>query len=184
MAGQSRKKSLYSLSPEQAREDEVEGSEATLSKSKEGIEFSVRTSRLTPGNAYTVWIMAFNDPDACGGANAPPGHMCGPEDMGNPDAGFSLMFGAGKLVEGETETFTGGRMTGDKSGVEVGDGLADAEKAEIHFRVRDHGPAQPGMEKEQITTIGGGCSDESVPIPGGSGKRGNYSCRDVQATGI
>jgi hypothetical protein len=182
MAGD--KKSFHLLSPEQARQDEVEGSEATLSKSKDGLKFSVTTSRLTPGNAYTVWIMAFNNPEACGGNNAPPGHRCGPDDMGNPEAGFSLMFGAGKLVDGESETFEGSRTQGDRSGVEVGDGLTDAGKAEIHLRVRDHGPAQAGFEKEQITTIGGGCTDESVPIPGGSGKRGNYNCRDVQTTGI
>ena len=184
MAGQSGKKSFYSLSPEQAREEEIEGSEATISSTKEGVEFSVKTSKLTPGNAYTVWIMAFNNPDACGGTNAPPGHRCGPDDMGNPDAGFSLMFGEGKLADGDTETFQGKRTTGDSSGVEVGTGLGDSEKAEIHLRVRDHGPVQAGVENDQITTIGGGCLDESVPIPGGSGARGNYNCRDIQATGI
>jgi hypothetical protein len=176
---------LYSLSPEGAREARVEGSEGTLSRTEDGIEFSIETSGLLPGDGYTVWIMAFNNPEACQDPNAPPGFRCGMTDMQNPDAGFSLMYGgAGSFADSESVTFRGGKAKGDRSGVEFdGLGLTNPRGAEVHLRIRDHGPAQPGLEEDQIGTIGGGCTDESTP-PGGSGARGTYHCRDVQATGM
>lgn len=175
---------LHSLSPEGARETEVEGSEATVSQTEDGIEFSIETSGLVAGNGYTVWIMAFNNPDACRDPNAPPGFRCGMADMENPDAGFSLIRGAGSFADGDSGAFRGTKAKGDPAGVEFdGPGLTNTRGAEVHLRLRDHGPAQPGLEKDQTGTIGGGCTDESTP-PGGSGKRGTYHCRDVQATGI
>lgn len=185
MAKDAWKGRLHSLSADGMRDGEVEGSEATVSQSEDGIEYSVMTSGLTPGNAYTLWVMAFNNPATCSDPNAPPGFRCGGADMENADAGFALMWGgAGAFAEGESATFEGRRAKGDMSGVELDTpGLTNPAEAEIHFRVRDHGPRQPGLEDEQITTLQGGCTEESMP-PGGTGKRGTYLCRDVQATGI
>jgi hypothetical protein len=175
---------LYGLSPDGDREAAVSGSQATVRRDGDAVEIELKTSELTAGNAYTVWVMAFNDPSACRSTTAPPGFRCGAEDMGNADVGFGLMFGgAGGFADGETMEFRGRRVAGDPSGVELGTaGLRDAGRAEIHLRVRDHGPAQPGLADAQVSTIMGGCTDDAPP--GGSGTRGNYPCRDVQATGL
>lgn len=176
--------SLFTLSAEGAREGQVDGSEATISGTDDSIEFAIKTSGVVPGNGYTVWVMLFNNPDMCGDPNAPPGFRCGGADMENPDAAFSLMWGgAGSFAKDELVTFEGSRAKGDMSGVEAGPGLTDPRGAEIHLRIRDHGPAQEGLEQDQITTLGGGCTEDSPP-GFGSGERGSYPCRDVQATGI
>ena len=176
---------MYTLTQEGMRDAEVQGSRATLSKTEEGIEYSITTSGLVPGNGYTVWVMAFNGPSACAGADAPEGFRCGGSDMGNPDAGFSLIYGGdGKFAQSETETFRGRVAKGDTGGVELDTGpLTAPAAAEVHLRIRDHGPAQPGMEEDQIRTLQGGCTEDAPP-GGGGGQRGSYPCRDVQASGI
>jgi hypothetical protein len=176
---------LYELSEDGMRAMQVPGSEATVSRDDDGISYRITTSGLTPGNAYTVWVMAFNNPSACAGADAPEGYRCGGSDMGTADAGFSLSYGGdGKFAESETVTFEGRVAKGDTGGVELDTGpITDPGGAEVHIRIRDHGPAQPGMEEDQIRTLQGGCTEDAPP-GGGGGKRGTYPCRDVQATGI
>ncbi|HEY8868198.1 MAG TPA: hypothetical protein VIM30_02265 [Candidatus Limnocylindrales bacterium] len=177
--------SLYELTLEQARGSAVAGSQATVRRSGDTVDFEIRTSGLTPGNAYTVWLMAFNNPNACKGDGAPNAFRCGPGDMGNPEAGFTLMFGGtGGVADSDTMEFRGQHAQGDGAGVELGTpGLLDAAAAEVHLRVRDHGPAQPGLEEDQVATLMGGCTDDSPP-GAGSGRHGTYPCRDVQATGM
>src|SRR5712691_299925 len=103
------------------------GSEASITRRDGEIEFSVRTRGLTPGHAYTLWVMAFNDPGACTSEGSPPGFRCGRNDMGNPAAGFTLMFGgAGEFVTRDSAEFKGKRKKGDITGVELGTpGLTD-----------------------------------------------------------
>ncbi|MFQ6027722.1 MAG: hypothetical protein ACE5Q6_09545, partial [Dehalococcoidia bacterium] len=57
-------------------------------------------------------------------------------------------------------------------------GLYDAEKAEVHLVVRDHGPVIPLMEQAQLSTFGGACNAETDPT--GVGPLGDNSCADVQ----
>lgn len=176
--------SLYELTQDGSRGAAVRDAQARIERTGQGVEFDIETTGLTPGNGYTVWLMAFNNPSACQGVGAPAGFRCGPDDMGNPDAGFGLLFsGAGGFANSETMSFRGQRVLGDADGVELGTaGLREAG-AEIHVRVRDHGPVQPGLEHDQIGTLMGGCTDTSAP-GAGSGGHGSYECRDVQATGI
>jgi hypothetical protein len=175
---------FYKLT-EQGRGEPVANSEASIRRTGDVVEVDVHAAGLTPGNAYTLWLMAFNNPAACAGTDAPPGFRCGPSDMGNPEAGFGLAFGgSGGFAEGSTMEFHGRRMVGDSTGSELGTAdLADATGAEVHVRIRDHGPAQPGLESDQVATLMGGCRDDAAP-GAGSGRHGDYPCRDIQATGI
>jgi len=52
---------------------------ADLKRSKEGVNLTVRTTGLEPGNAYTIWWVIFNDPEAC----SPTG--CSDADFGTAD---------------------------------------------------------------------------------------------------
>ena len=40
--------------------------EATLKRSKEGVNVTIHTTELGPGNAYTIWWIIFNNPDCPG----------------------------------------------------------------------------------------------------------------------
>ena len=45
-----------------------------------------------------------------------------------------------------------------------GEGLIDAQEAEIHILLRSHGPAIPGIVNEQIDSYLGGCTDNFDPL--------------------
>ncbi|MGB5229766.1 MAG: hypothetical protein WBN55_15970 [Eudoraea sp.] len=147
-------------------ESGVEGS-ATLHRNKNGITVNVKTSGLTPGYAYTLWIVAFNNQD---GVCDPTG--CTPGD--SVDAEAEIMYGAGHVVGGSGKgNFSAHLNENDVSGsvnvehfeIPTVGGMMDAQKAEIHVVVRCHGPAIPGMIKEQIQSYDGGCD--------------MYECNDV-----
>lgn len=163
----------------------IEGSNAAYTNGAEEITFSVDTNGLTEGHAYTIWLMVFNHPENCLGPDGSNGLQCGQTDHFNPMAGFSVMYGTGEWAEGEAVHFEGTREGNSPlaipSDVLIGPGLVNPAGAEVHFRVRDHGPEQECCADDQVTTIGGGCTLMSSLI--GPGERGDYECADVQATG-
>lgn len=131
---------------------EVDGASATIHRSNNGVTINVKTSDLTPGNAYTMWVVVFNDPGKCiDGCNGP--------DLGM--ANGDVMYGTGHVVGGNGKgNFSAHLSEGDVSGSvfpQPSLGLIDAQTAEIHIVVRDHGPKIPGMVSEQISSISGGC---------------------------
>ena len=125
---------------------------ATINRNKNGVTVNVKTSGLTRGDAYTLWVVAFNDPGKCiDGCNGP--------DLGR--ANGDVMYGTGHVVGGNGKAnFSAHISVGD-----VGDfdtGIIDPLTAEIHIVVRTHGEAIPGMIDEQIHTfLGGGCTFQS-----------------------
>jgi len=139
--------------------DMEEVGSSNLARRDNGVSFIIKTTGLNPGNTYTLWMAVFNNPAECDGG-------CDGSDLGNPDVQGDLLYSAGSLAGGTGKaTFAGSRKVGDTDGseaVEIFDldmsyGIIDSRKAEIHFVVRDHGPKIPGLMREQISTIGGGC---------------------------
>jgi len=114
---------------------------ATLHRSKNSITGNIKTSGLTPGNAYTVWIIIFHAGDVF----------------------IDVLYGTGHVVGSDgTANFSVHLNEGDNSGSLVGGaGLTDAQSEGIHLLIRDHGPAIPGMVDEQIHTVGGGCDQNT-----------------------
>jgi hypothetical protein len=118
------------------------------------IEVQGRTRQLTPGYAYTIWAIVYNDPFACNG-------LCDGDDSGV--AGRSVFWsGIGFIANNkgrarfETELIEG-YLPGE---IRTGEGLTDAGMAEIHFVIRCHGPAatdDPDLLEAQLTTFDGGC---------------------------
>lgn len=153
---------------------EVERSTLTLVRTDSGVSFTVATSGLVPGHAYTVWVMIFNRPQFC--ANPPrDGLRCGLEDLGSDLVGASVTYGAGNVVGGAGRaSFAGRQAVGDTSTALFGPGLTDARGAEVQVRIRDHGPAVPGLVDDQVHTFNGGC-DQGQPNEG--------LCEDVQTSG-
>ena len=128
---------------------------SNLTLRNNGVSFSIKSTQLIPGNAYTLWMAVFNNPEECGNDG------CGAADLGNPDVQGDVLYSAGSLSGGTGKaTFAGNRNAGDNSGSLFGPdapGIIDTHKAEIHFVIRDHGPKIPGAIREQISTVGGGC---------------------------
>jgi hypothetical protein len=66
-----------------------------------------------------------------------------------------------------------------------GNGYQNAQEAEVHLAIADHGPVIPDMAETMIGSYRGGCTDESLPagVPDtarGDGAPGPNTCRMVQ----
>lgn len=131
--------------PDRAMVTDLEGvavGRSMLIRSADGVRARITTGGVEAGHAYTVWAVVFNSPENCLGG-------CGSDDLANPDVEAYSLLGAGGLVRTGVATF-GVRL-------DAGEELTDPMGAEIHFVVRSHGPAIPGMIDEQTTTLNGGC---------------------------
>jgi len=155
-AGQPERAEVRTLPPP----GEVAG-EATLVRSPDGASFTFQTSSLEQGHVYTIWFVAFNEPEGCGGP-------CSGAVFMNPDlieaAKAGSLYGAGHVVGGSGRaTFSGHRAVGapadtDPQGAgEIGYPLLDPENAEIHLVLRTHGEKIPGMTSDQLSSFNGGC---------------------------
>jgi hypothetical protein len=130
-----------------------------LVRTPNGISFTYQTSGLPAGQAVTLWVVVFNNPDAC--ATDP----CTVADMGNAAAQGDFLFGGGHVIGGSGRGNYGGHLAvGDTSGsglAEIGGtslGLIDPFTAEIQFALHSHGPAVPGQTlKAQLSSFLGGC---------------------------
>lgn len=157
----------------------ISGSTAKLTRGSGAVWIRVNTTGLPPG-AYTNWWVIFNNPDAC----SPP--SCGGKDFFpggeyNQEVSPSVMFATGGVVtKNGVGHFRAHLEEGDLSGeVLFGPGLTTAEGAEIHYIVRYHGPAVPGILVKQTTTFAGGCmGDDGDPDPADR----IFPCYDPQAT--
>jgi hypothetical protein len=137
----------------------VPTSGSSLSRSRGGIFFTLTTSGLTPGDAVTLWLAVFNNPEFC--ATNP----CTPADFANPAVDGTLLNTGGRVIGPDgSATFGAYRAVGDVTGARPGvgtlNGLVDPLRAQIHLVIRDHGVAQlgnPSVLQEQLTMFFGGC---------------------------
>jgi hypothetical protein len=172
-----------------------------LVRTPNGVNFTLSTTGLTAGHAYTLWIVIFNNPDGC--TDGTPGFSnCGPMDVVNAAARPDMMYAAGNIAGGAGRgTFAGRRHLGDLTGSANAPvllpafGLENPGGAEIHLVVHDHGLKIPAFLPDMIQTIDGGCFDAGVPEAGASspwndyagapgagafGRRGPNACASVQ----
>jgi len=101
--------------------------------------------------------------------------VCGEDDAfpppGNIAAGSSVTFGAGHVVGGDGQASFGTHIRVGADAAPWPVGLLNTRTAEIHFVLRDHGPAIPGMVNEQISTHNAACSN--------FGGTGDYLCKQL-----
>lgn len=152
----------------------VPGATSTIVRNDNGIQATFSTNGL-PAGAYTVWILVFNDPSACGGLPCSP-----PLDIGASNGG--VHFGTGHVVRGNGPTnFAVNLAVGDSSGQIAGPSpLLDPRGSEIHIAVRSHGPAIPGLIDDQIGTVAGACSGDPAALAGEIGDDGFFKCFEIQ----
>jgi hypothetical protein len=134
---------------------------AELNRTAEGVNVTIDTTMLTPGAAYTIWWIIFNNPGAC----TPLG--CGNDaaDFGNPAVEASVMNATGRVADANgNATFSAflpvGFMHTEPASENVrqafGPGLQNVAGADIHVVVRCHGPSTGNPE--QISTLLGDCN--------------------------
>lgn len=160
---------------------QVHGGVATLVRSEDGVFVNVETNQLTPGHAYTMWIVAINDSHQCSASPCPSEDVLGKPDLVKADLGFAD--GAIADQQGRAQ-FAAFQPVGKLAKAWFGTGLVHP-KAEIHLVLRDHGPLQLGLERPMLTSFRAGCSAESVPetLPEtarNDGYQGYYDCFNLQ----
>ena len=169
--------------PSQGDKTVVEGAQATLVRHEGGIFANFETSGLTPGNVNTIWFVVVNSPEKC---ETP--HACTSKDvLKRTDAvNADVTGGAGVIVaEDGTATFNWHQSEGAMTTSWFTDGLIDADSAEIHLVINDHGPLIEGREESMLTTYRDGCTEESIPGPmpataRAQGEAGPNACRLMQ----
>ncbi len=146
--------------------DSREVGTSALRRGAEAIVLDIETSELEPGYAYTVWWVVFDEPTAC------TDYACGSDDVaaamaGGPNLADLSIIGAadGSVVSNDgTARYRGMLEQNDATGAVFGNGLDNPATAEIHYVIRSHGPAIPGLIKEQTTTFNGGCLEGQANI--------------------
>ncbi|MBV7333102.1 hypothetical protein KFU94_33700 [Chloroflexi bacterium TSY] len=151
-------------------EIDIPGATSVLKKNAAGIELTVDTTELTPGDAYTIWWVIFNNSTACADAT------CKGSDLSNPETVGMVGYATGGIADvNGVAHFEATLSVGDNSIaldnndgfpfelVEPAPGLIDPMAAEIHAVVRTHGAALDDPT-EQITTFGGGCNPECTNV--------------------
>ena len=168
--------------PSQGDKTVVEGAAARLIRHDTGIFANFETKGLTPGHVHTIWFVVTNDPAKC----ETPFACTSKDVLKRSDIVQSdVTGGAGVIVaEDGTATFNWQQSEGDMNGW-FGAGLKNADKAEIHLVINDHGPLIEGRAFEMLNSYRDGCTTESIPGPmpqaaHASGEAGPNTCRLVQ----
>ena len=147
-----------------------------LFRTDHGLGAMFRTTGLTPGNVVTLWIMFFDNPEACTNPGA-----CDPAlDIGKPGVRFDFHYAGGRIVRRNRTLVLGYLPVGEMSTsgwaemAEIGlappffaTPLTNPKGAQVTLAIHDHGPAQLGTTLyEQLTSYLGGCE---LPFLGDAG---------------
>lgn len=169
--------------PSQGDVRTIESSMATLLTTKEGVFAHLSTQELEPGNAYTLWVVVINEPEAC--ANTP----CQSADVlkKTAETKADVGYGGGTIAGPDgTGKFTGFVPVGKLSNAWFDNGLQKPTTAEVHLVIHDHGPLIADRAHAMITTYRDACTDESLPAPvpmetaKADGEPGPNTCKLVQ----
>lgn len=167
----------------QGHAGQVPGASASLVRNKNGISYRINTTHLTPGNAFTLWLVVINNPAACSVSPCSGGDI-----LLNPATESQVRYAAGHVAGGSGRgTFAGSVKVGPLSGWLPDGSLDDPWAAEIQLVVNDHGPMIPEFMPGMIKTYRGGCAANS-PFPPifppsaiADGEIGPNMCRLFQA---
>jgi hypothetical protein len=160
-----------------------DGAEAQLVRNARGISYSLQTTGLRAGHAYTIWVVVINNPAAC---SASP---CSPQDiLLTPATNSTVTYGTGHVVGENGAAGFGGHLSAGPltEGWIAGRGIDDPFAAEVHLVLNDHGDKLAEFMPEMIQTYRAGCTDASLPaiFPASAkadGTPGPNTCRLWQA---
>jgi hypothetical protein len=160
----------------------IEGTSAVLEKGPFGAAMAIKSSGLTPGNVVTIWWVAIQNHQNC------KANPCTPKEaMGNGienDSVVSLAAG-GVVAEDGTISLASFLPKGKVEGNFFDTTFHSPETAEYHLPMHNHGPLDPSIAEDMLTSFRAGCSDESLPpyypeIALADGAMGSFDCKTVQ----
>jgi hypothetical protein len=143
----------------------VNGS-TSLVRTRNGLTAQFKTTGLPAGHAVTLWIMFFDNPDAC---TVPGACVLAPApvgDIGGSGVKFDFHYAGGHIVNDAQTTLTGYLQTGELStsgfaeleAVDLIAALTNPMGAQVILALHSHGPAQSGQTLvEQMNSYLGGC---------------------------
>lgn len=137
----------------------IEGTRALLVTGPEGASMHLTSSRLTPGNAVTIWFVALQQPQLC------TKNPCTPvEAMGMPEMETVAVNGGGTVVpaDGMIDVSAHLPVGAVPTNLFETDFVAP-ETAEYHLVIHDHGPLIPELAADMLSSYRGGCTLDSVP---------------------
>lgn len=160
----------------------IEETSAVLEKGPFGAAMAIKSSGLTPGNVVTIWWVAIQNHQNC------ESNPCSPKEaMGSGlenDVVVTLAVG-GVVAEDGTISLASFLPKGEVDGNFFDTTLHSPETAEYHLPMHNHGPLDPSIAQDMLTSFRAGCSDESLPsyypkVALMDGAKGGFECKTVQ----
>lgn len=160
----------------------VEGTSVVLEKGPFGVAMAIKSSGLTPGDVVTVWWVAIQNPQVC---KATP---CSPIETMSVDSGSDsvvALAASGVVSDDGAISLASYLPVGEVEGNFFDTTLHSPETAEYHLPIHNHGPLDPSIAQEMLTSFRAGCTDESLPeyypqTALSDGVQGNFDCKTVQ----
>ena len=161
----------------------IEGTSAVLEKGPFGAAMAIKSSGLTPGDVVTVWWVAIQNHQSCASNPCTPKEAMG--DGAENDTVATLAAG-GVVQEDGTISLASFLPVGEVEGNYFNTTFHSPETAEYHLPMVNHGPLDPELAGEMLTSFRAGCTDESLPdfypdTAKADGTAGNFDCKTVQA---
>ncbi|MEL6550276.1 MAG: hypothetical protein AAFQ54_08505 [Pseudomonadota bacterium] len=160
----------------------IEGTSVVLEKGAFGAAMALKSSGLTPGEVVTVWWVVIQNPSVCAESPCTPVETM--SDGAASDAVVTLAAG-GVVAEDGTISLASYLPKGEVEGNFFETTFHSPEIAEYHLPVHNHGPLDPAIADEMLTSFRAGCSDDSLPeyYPQSAisdGVAGSFDCKTVQ----
>jgi hypothetical protein len=160
----------------------IEGTTVILEKGPHGVAMAIRSSGLTAGDVVTVWWVAIQSPQFCAAVPCTP-----TETMTAASESDSVLALAASGVVGDDGTISLASYMpiGEVDGNFFDTTFHSPETAEYHLPIHNHGPLDPNIAQEMLTSFRAGCTDESLPeyypqTALSDGVAGNFDCSTVQ----
>lgn len=160
----------------------IEGTSVVLEKGAFGAAMAIKSSGLTPGDVVTVWWVAIQNPSVC--KDSP----CAPDETmldGQQSDSVVTLAAGGVVADDGTISLASYLPKGEVEGNFFDTTFHSPETAEYHLPIHNHGPLDPSIADEMLTSFRAGCSDESLPeyypqTALSDGAAGNFDCKTVQ----
>ncbi len=161
----------------------IEGTSAVLEKGPFGAAMAIKSSGLTPGDVVTVWWVAIQNHQNCAKNPCTPKEAMG---SGMENDTVASLAASGVVEEDGTISLAGFLPVGEVEGNFYDTTFNSPETAEYHLPVVNHGPLDPKIAGDMLSSFRAGCSDESLPdfypeTALADGAKGNFDCKTVQA---
>jgi hypothetical protein len=160
----------------------IEGTSVVLEKGSFGVAMAIKSSGLTPGDVVTVWWVAIQNSQVC------KANPCTPVEVMTEGSGSDsvvALAASGVVADDGTISLASFLPKGEVEGNFFDTTFHSPEKAEFHLPIHNHGPLNPSIAEEMLTSFRAGCTDESLPeyypqTALSDGARGSFDCKTVQ----